>query len=75
MQQVDWEKVPLELSRLLERALAGEEVVITRDDQPVLKLTRVSTAKPRRRPGSAKGLIVMADDFDAPIEDFDPYLS
>lgn len=28
---------------------------------------------PRRRPGSAKGLIRIADDFDQPLEDFEAY--
>ena len=55
-------------------ALGGEEVVITQNDQPVLKLIRVIAPKVRRKAGSAKGLITMASDFDAPLEDFRAYM-
>jgi len=49
-------------------------VVITQNDQPVLKLVHVVAPKARRKAGSAKGLISMASDFDAPLEDFRAYM-
>ena len=64
------------LSELVQRALAGEDVVITRDDdQPLLRLTPVASGSRRaRQPGSAKCLITwMAPDFDAPLDDFAEY--
>jgi antitoxin (DNA-binding transcriptional repressor) of toxin-antitoxin stability system len=64
------------LSELVQRALAGEDVVITRDDdQPLLRLTPVASSAPRvRQPGSAKGQITwMAPDFEAPLDDFAEY--
>ncbi|MHC5833068.1 MAG: DUF2281 domain-containing protein [Nostoc sp.] len=39
-----------------------------------MKLTPVSPVKRRRQPGSAKGLITISDDFDAPLEDFKEYM-
>ncbi|WP_348231416.1 type II toxin-antitoxin system Phd/YefM family antitoxin [Funiculus sociatus] len=59
---------------LIEAALRGEEIVIAKDDQPVVKLTPVSPVKRRRQPGSAKGLVTISDDFDEPLEDFKDYM-
>jgi prevent-host-death family protein len=57
------------LSRLLEQALAGEEVIIMRSGRPLVKLTPVSAAPRRRVVGSGKGDFVVPDDFDAPLPD------
>ncbi len=61
------------LSRLIKEVQRGEEIVIARGNKPVVKLVLVDSARPRRLFGWAKGLIKMADDFDAPLEDFDEY--
>jgi prevent-host-death family protein len=55
------------LSRLLQRVAAGEEVVIARGDRPVAKLVPVDPPTVARRPGTGKGEIWIADDFDAPL--------
>jgi prevent-host-death family protein len=63
-----------QLDDLVDAALSGEEVVITRDDQAAVKLVPVASAgsaKPQF--GSARGLIKMSDNFDAPLDDFDDY--
>lgn len=75
MQHVELDQVPIELSRLIEQALQGEEVVITQAEQPVLKLVRISASVSRRKRGSAKGQIRIASDFDAPLDDFQAYTS
>jgi prevent-host-death family protein len=74
MYQIDLDKAKAQLASLLQTALDGEEVVITQNDRPVVKLMPISNATPRRRSGSAKGMITMADDFDQPLEDFAEYL-
>jgi prevent-host-death family protein len=52
-------------ARLVNAARAGEEVVITRRGQPVVKLVPVAAAEPRASLyGSLKGQIKMADDCD-----------
>jgi len=62
------------LAALIQKVLSGEEVFITQNQKPIAKIVSVSaaTAKPAKRikAGSAKGLIQIADDFDAPLEDF-----
>ena len=74
MYQIDLDKAKAQLASLFQIALEGEEVIITKNDQPVLKLVPISTAKPRRQAGSAKGLITISDDFDEPLEDFAEYM-
>lgn len=62
------------LSRLVEAALAGEEVIITRRDQPVVRLTVVPPPSTRKHPliGALPGLIIaMGDNFNDPYEDWD----
>ena len=60
-----------QFSTLVRKALQGEEVVIARDNKPLLKLVPMGVAA--RKPGSAKGKVVIADDFDAPLADFADY--
>lgn len=74
MYRIELEKAKAQIDSLLQSALDGEEIVITQNEQPVLKLVPISTAKSRRRSGSAKGLITMSDDFDEPLEDFAEYM-
>jgi len=54
-------------SKLLQRVQAGEEVVIARAGRPVARLVPVREAGKRRVPGTAKGKIRIAPDFDAPL--------
>jgi prevent-host-death family protein len=54
-------------SQLLERVAQGEEVVIAKAGKPVARLVPMEPAAEPRRPGSARGLGRVADDFDAPM--------
>jgi prevent-host-death family protein len=51
-------------SRLVERAAAGEEVVIGKAGKPVAKLVPYKRSSEPRKPGAWRGRIRMADDFD-----------
>lgn len=53
-----------QLSRLIEKALAGEEVIISRAGAPVVKLVPCAHSKEARRPGLWKGRVSMSPDFD-----------
>lgn len=74
MYQVNLIEATMRLSDLFDAAISGEEVFIVKNDQQAVQL--VPVVLPQRRPqfGSAKGLIVMADDFDAPLADFGEYM-
>ena len=74
MHQVSLEEAKTQLPDLIDAAVGGEEVIIAKDPLHLVKLVPVPTTKPRPQFGSAKGLITMADDFDAPLEDFEEYL-
>lgn len=57
------------LSKLLLRVAAGEVVIIAKAGKPVAKLTRYSENRENRKPGSAKGLVTIHEDFDQPLPD------
>ena len=56
-----------QLSRLLDRAAKGEEIVITRHGRPVAKLVAVEADSRPRKLGLLRGRIRVATDFDAPL--------
>ena len=58
-----------EFSRLIERALAGEEIVITRRGKPAVRLVPVEQDQPKRKLGALKGLFEVTDDFFEPLPD------
>lgn len=74
MQQVSLNEAQLHLLSLVDAAIQGETVLIVRDDQHTVQLVPVAGGKPTRKAGSAKGLLSIAADFDAPLPDFDEYL-
>ncbi len=60
-----------QLSRLIERAGAGEEIVIRRGSRPVAKLVAYAHEPQQRKPGRLRGQIWMSDDFDEPDEEIE----
>jgi prevent-host-death family protein len=56
-----------QLSRLLDAAAAGEEVIIARAGKPVARLVPIAEAKPRRRLGTLTGMLTVPDNFDDPL--------
>jgi prevent-host-death family protein len=57
------------LSRLVDQVNAGEEVVITRHGRPVARLVPAGEEAPRRKLGTLRGKVWIADDFDSPLPD------
>lgn len=72
LREVTVEEAQVRLSDLIEAALRGEGIAITTEDRKVVQLVPLSP-RPRRQFGSARGKIVMTEDFDAPVADFDEY--
>jgi prevent-host-death family protein len=56
-----------QLSKLIAAAMAGEEVVIARGAEPMVRLTPVKPAKKKRVPGRYKGMFSVPDDFFDPL--------
>jgi len=57
------------LSRLLSKVVSGETVIIAKAGKPIARIIPIGGAPKRRTPGSAKGKIVMGEDFLAPLPD------
>ena len=72
---VTMEEAQAHLAELIAGLQPGEELVITQNEQPVAKLiAQGSGARQPRKPGSAKGkLIILADD-DEHLQDFKEYI-
>ena len=66
MAVVNVHQAKTQLSRLLARVEAGEEVVIARRGEPVARLVACKPRK-KRRPNRLKGKIVIPDDFFDPL--------
>jgi prevent-host-death family protein len=65
------EEAQARLAELIGNTSPGEELVITKNDQPVAKLIRLSAGQWPCQPGSARNTTHrMAQDFDAPLDDF-----
>ncbi len=58
-----------QFSRLLNRVGNGEEIVIAKAGKPVARLVPIKNKLKKRIPGSAKGKITIADNFDAALPD------
>lgn len=69
MSNVNIYEAKTQLSKLIDRAASGEDVVIARNGRPVARLTSLEERKPAIRFGVLKGKISITDDFDAPLPD------
>ena len=56
------------LSRFLEKVLMGEEVIITKSGRPVARLVPIEARKTQRQVGSARGLFVVPENFNVPLD-------
>jgi len=61
------------LSRLVERALAGEEILIARNGKPLVRLVPVPSKPPNRIPGRSKGRVWISPDFELTDEEIDEF--
>jgi prevent-host-death family protein len=67
--QVNIYEAKAKLSDLVERAAAGEEIVIAKNGRPRARLVRVIARRSPRTPGAWKGRVWMAPDFDDDLTD------
>ena len=67
MSVVNVHEAKTQLSRLLARAEAGEEVVIARNGTPIARLVPYENRLGIRRFGAMKGLVVVDDSFFEPL--------
>jgi antitoxin (DNA-binding transcriptional repressor) of toxin-antitoxin stability system len=75
MPTVTIEEAQAKLPGLIDRLLPGEEMIITRNQEPVARLVgeQPATLQPRQ-PGSAKGQLVILVEDEEHLEDFKDYM-
>jgi prevent-host-death family protein len=69
METITIHKAKTNLSRLIERACKGEEIIIARGKKPVVRLVAIEDKRGQRKPGAWKGKISLTDDAFAPLTD------
>lgn len=73
--QVDIHEAKSQLSRLIQRSLNGEEVIIARNNQPVVRLQAIYSPIKKRKLGELQGLVKsVQSDFNEPLDDFQDYM-
>ncbi len=68
MRTINIHEAKTHLSRLVEDAAEGEEIILAKAGRPVARLVPLATGR-RLRIGLLKGKLVVPDDFDAPLPD------
>jgi prevent-host-death family protein len=69
MRTVNIHAAKTQLSRLVEDAAKGEEIVIAKAGKPVARLVPLAESRPKRRLGVLAGKLRASEDFDAPLPD------
>jgi prevent-host-death family protein len=69
MKTVTIHEAKTNLSKLIEQACAGQEVVIARGPEPVVRLVPIMDVKGRRQPGALRGKLHVGRDFFEPLSD------
>lgn len=69
METVNIHQAKTHLSKLLERAACGEEIIIAKAGKPIARLTGYHEDECARTGGQWKGLVRLSKDFDAPLPD------
>jgi prevent-host-death family protein len=67
MKTVNVHEAKTHLSRLLDRAHAGEEIVIAKGGKPYARLLPLDRHEPKREPGTLQGLVELNEDFFEPL--------
>ncbi len=67
MKQVNLHAAKTSLSRLVDEAMGGEDIVIAKAGRPMVRLVPVARATRRKGFGAGKGKVWISDEFDAPL--------
>ena len=67
MRQVNIYEAKTQLSKLVDEAARGEDIVIARAGKPAARLTRVAAGRVRRKLGVLDGRFKIPDDFNRPL--------
>jgi prevent-host-death family protein len=75
METITIHKAKTELSRLIEKACRGEEIVIARGKKPVVRLVAIEDKRGQRQPGALRGKLKVGPEFfeSLPAEELDAW--
>jgi antitoxin (DNA-binding transcriptional repressor) of toxin-antitoxin stability system len=68
------EEAQAKLPEIICKLGPGEEVVITKDDQPVAELRSIAPGQPQPQFGSCKGMLTIVSEDEDHLEDFKEYM-
>ena len=68
---VDVHEAKTHFSKILERVIAGEVIIIAKAGKPVAKISRLVKKGCKRVPGTAIGQVAISGDFDEPLPEFE----
>lgn len=71
--QVNIHEAKTHLSKLLERVMSGEKIIIAKSGKPIAQLVPFSQAPAQRVPGNDAGQIIIESNFDDPLPEFEGY--
>jgi antitoxin (DNA-binding transcriptional repressor) of toxin-antitoxin stability system len=74
MPTVTLEEAQTKLSELIDKLVPGEEVVITRNEQPVAELIRLPAEKLHPVPGRCKGMLTILCEDNEHLKDWAEYM-
>ncbi|NES24287.1 MAG: DUF2281 domain-containing protein [Symploca sp. SIO3E6] len=75
METIEIAQAVLKINELLEIVANGQEIIIAKNHEPIVKLSAVKTKKKRASLfGSDRDIITISDDFDEPLDDFIEYM-
>jgi prevent-host-death family protein len=74
MTTVNVHEAKTHFSKLLQRVAAGERIVIAKAGKPVAELVPVQQRPPLRPVGMDRGKVIIHDDFDDPLPEFEEYM-
>jgi len=74
MHYINLKEAETKLAELIEEAASGEEVVITRSDGAAFLIVSLVGVGAIPKFGSAKGKVIMSDDFDEPLAEMQEYM-
>ena len=71
---VNYDDLKAKIMDMIEAAMRGDKVVITKNGEQVAQLVPMKTKHRRRKFGSAKGKIKFIKGYDEPLADFREYM-
>ena len=74
MVSVPVEEAQTRLNEIIDQLAPGEELIVTRNDRPVARLTPISGEEPRPMPGRCKGMLTILAEDDEHLEDWREYM-